>query len=297
LTIDDLLPDPWPDDAVTALDSWRQGHLISCDAGAWLAASGSVDPVTRYDYSDQDGEMVGATAVVSDTGYFAVVSQTCDIGATGPGKRHPFVQVCPVRDVGAAFPPEKIGQIRDGEVVEYIYLTSPPECGKDWAVDLRASVPLSKGALIAASPVLGLACEEDELDLAARVAAKFERPALHDYLSKNLAESLDVFISKARKKSDDWCEDVEQFRLEVEGDRLAPKRVRLVVVTDVDFNGFLNSKKNPLRDLWKSHKKPLKTVGIEQMAIAFRHVDKLGVKDYRRYVPLNIPSLGRGRFA
>jgi hypothetical protein len=297
LTIDDLLPDPWPDDAVTALGSWRQGHLVSCDVGAWLAASEGVDPVTGYDFSDRDNGMVGAAATINDTGYFAIVSQTCDIGATGPGKRHPFVQVCPVRDVGVAFAPEKIQQIRDGEIVEYIYLTSPPECGKNWAVDLRASVPLSKGALIAASPVQAFASEDDELDLAARVAAKFERPALHDYLSKNLTESLDVFISKARKKSEDWCEDVEQFRLEVEGNRLAPKRVRLVVITDVDFNGFLNNKKNPLRDLWKSHKKPLRVAGIDQMPIAFRHVDKLAVKDYRGYVPLNIPSLGRGRFA
>jgi hypothetical protein len=297
LTIDDLLPDAWPDDAVAALDSWRQGHLIGCDVGAWIAVAGGVDPVTGDDFSDRGNGMVGAVATVSDTGYFAVVSQTCDIGATGPGARHPFVEVCPVRDVGAAFTQEKIKQIRDGEIVEYVYLTSPPEHGKDWAVDLRAAVPLSKGALIAVGPVEGFASEDDELDLAARVAAKFERPTLHDYLSKNLIDSLDAFISKERKKSEDWCEDVEQLRLEVEGNRLAPKRVRLVVVTDVDFNRFLNNKKNPLRDHWKSHKKALKAAGIEQAPIAFRPVDKFAVKDYRSCIPLNIPALGRGRFA
>jgi hypothetical protein len=296
LTIDDLLPDPWPPGADDALDSWRQGHLVRCELGAWLAAAGGVDPVTGVDFSGHAGGLVGSVAAVGDTGYFAVISQTCDIAAAGPGQRHPFVQICPVRDVGAAFPPEKVRQIRDGEVIEYVYLTKPPERGKDWAVDLRMSVPLSKGALVACNPIEGFASEEDELDLAVRVAAKFERPALHDYLSKDLVGALDDFISKARKRSQDWCEDVEQLRLEVEGDRLAPKRVRLVVVTDVNFNGLLCAKKNPLRDHWKSHKKPLKAVGIEQAPIAFRWIDKLSAKDYRNSIPLNIPSLGRGRF-
>lgn len=296
MTIDDLLPDSWPDDVVAALDSWRQGHLVRCDLGAWLATAGGVDPVTAGDFSGHVDGLVGAVATVGNTGYSAVVSQTCDIAATGPGKRHPFVQICPVRDVGAAFDREKVRQIRDGEIVEYVYLTNPPEPGKDWAVDLRISVPFSKGTLVASSPIEGFASEDDEIDLAARVAAKFERPALHDYLSKNLIDALDSFISKARKMSEDWCEDIEQLRLGVEGNRISPKRVRLVVVTDVDFNGILNTKKNPLRDHWKSHKKPLRAVGIEQAQIAFRCVDKLAIKDYRNCIPLNIPSLGRGRF-
>jgi hypothetical protein len=296
LTIDDLLPDAWPDDVVAALDSWRLGHLVRCDTVTWLAAAGGADPVTGGDFSDHGDGLVGATAAMGDTGYFAVVSQTCDIAATGPGKRHPFVQICPVRDVGAAFDREKVRLIRAGEITEYTYLTNPPEPAKEWAIDLRMSVPLSKGALIACSPVEGFANEDDEIDLAARIAAKSERPALHDYLSKDLVDALNTFISKARKMPEDWCEDVEQLRLEVEGNRLSPKRVRLIVVTDVDFNGILNTKKNPLRDHWKSHKKPLRAAGIEQAQIAFRYIGKLAIKDYRNSIPLNIPSLGRGRF-
>lgn len=296
MTIDDLLPDPWSPDAVTALDSWRQGHLVRCDRGVWLATAGAVDPVTGDDLSSHADGLVAAMADVGDTGYFAVVSQTCDVAATGPGKRHPFVQVCPVRDVGAVFAREKVNQIRDGGIVEYVYLTNPPERGKEWAIDLRISVPLSKGALITDKPTEGFASEADEFGLAARVAAKFERPALHDYLSKDLIDALDAFISKERRRSEDWCEDVEQLRLEVEGNRLAPNRVRLIAVTDVSFNGVLITKKNPLRDHWKSHKKSLKAAGIEQAPIAFRHVEELTVKDYRHSVPLYIPSLGRGRF-
>lgn len=296
MTIDDLVPELWPDSAVAALDLWRQGHLIRCDKVAWLAPAGSVDPLTGDDYSEYPVGLIAAKATIGDTGYFAVVSQTCDVAASGPGKRHPFIQVSPVRNIGAAFPADKVRQAREGELVEYVYLTSPPEPGKDWAIDLRISVPLSKGALVTAQPIQCFASEEDELDLAARIAAKYERPALHDYLSKDLIDGLRGVISKARKGSEDWCEDVEQLRLEIEGNRLAPKRVRLLVVTDVSFNGLLNSKKRPLREHWKSHKRPLKAIGIEQAPVAFRCIDDLKVKAYRESVPLNIPTLGRGYF-
>lgn len=197
MTIDNLIPESWPEDIVTALDAWRQGHLVEGDLGTWLSAAGRYDPLTGDHFPDGESRLVAAASEVGDAGYLAIVSQTCDIAATGPGARHPFVQVCPVRDVGAVFSPAKVQQIRSGQIVEYVYLTKPPVSGNDWAVDLRMSIPLSKGALVAAQPVEGFANEDDELTLAARVATKFERPALHDYLSKNLIDALEELLSKA----------------------------------------------------------------------------------------------------
>ena len=252
--------------------------------------------MTGDDFPDHESRLVAAAAAVGDAGYLAIVSQTCDIAATGPGARHPFVQVCPIRDVGAAFNQAKVQQIRSGQIIEYVYLTKPPARGSDWAVDLRMSIPLSKGALVVAQPVEAFATEDDELALAARVATKFERPALHDYLSKKLIDALEELLSKARG-SQDWCDDVEQLRLQVEGSRLAPKRVRLIVVTDIDFNAILITKKKPLRELWKAHKKALRALGIEQDPIAFRTLAKMSVTDYRNSIPLNVQALGRGAFA
>ena len=295
MTIDNLVPD-WSGEAIIALDRWRQGHLIRGDLVAWLAPGGGVDVLTGDDNSDHGPGLLASAAEVVDTGYLAVISQTCDIAATGPGRRHPFVQVCPVRDIGVAFPPDKVKQVRAGEVVEYVFLTHPPEPGSEWAVDLRVSTPLSKGALIVSEPIEGFANQEDELGLAARVASKFERPALHDYLSKDLIDDLSVFLTRA-KKTEDWCDDVEQLRLHIEGPRLSPKRARLIVVTDIDFNGLLNKKKKPLRDQWRSHKKRLQNAGIEQAPIAFRTVEKMSINEYRSSIPLNLPALGRGTFA
>lgn len=294
MTIDNLTPDDWPAEAVTALDRWRQGHLIQADLGVWLAAGNAMDLATGYDLSNEPAGLHAMTAEMSDTGYMAVISQTCDIAAEGPGKRHPFVQVCPVRDVGQVFDEDKIQQLREGKLVEYVYLTNPPIDGV-LAVDLRVSMPVSKGLLIGRNPIVGFDNEREELDLGARVAAKIERPALHDYLSRILPKDLDKFLDKA-KRSQEWCDEVEQLRLELDGDRLAPKRVRLIVVTDTNFNRFIN-RKGPLRDRWKTHKKPLREAGIAQEPILFRHIDQMPISQYRESIPLDVPALGRGRFA
>ncbi|MBB6405081.1 hypothetical protein [Arthrobacter sp. AZCC_0090] len=279
------------------MDAWRQGHLISGDLVIWLGTAGGVDPVTGDDFTEIGEGLLAASAEIGDTGYFAVVSQTCDIAAAGPGRRHPFVHVCPVRDLGAVFDAQKIQQARDSELVEYVYLTKPPVTGAHWAVDLRVMVPLSKGSLVGTAPIEGFACEDDEIDLAARVAGKFERPALHDYLSKNLVDALNALVTKARKGSADWCEDIEQFRLWIDGPRLKPKRVRLVVITEMNYGSKLHKQRtDAIRDHWKTMKKPLRSVGIEQGPIAFRYIEDMKVKDYRDYIPINVPALGRGRF-
>lgn len=297
MTVDNLLPDTWPEEVAVALDAWRQGHLIRGNLGTWVATAGCVDPVTGDDFSDRGEGLLAAATEISDTGFFALVSQTCDIAAAGPGRRHPFVQVCPVRDLAAVFDSQKIQQARDGELVEYVYLTKPPVPGAHWAIDLRISIPFSKGSLIGSSPLDGFACEEDELNLAARIATKYERPALHDYLSKDLVTALNALVTKARKGPADWWEDVEQFRLEIDGPRLMPKRVRLIVITDVSYSSPLHlPRKHALRELWKELKRPMKRLAIEQGSIAFRNIDDLKAKDYRNSVPLSVPALGRGRF-
>jgi hypothetical protein len=238
------------------------------------------------------GEVRARSAPLSDTGYAVVVSQTCDI-AGGPALRHPLVQVCPVRDI-SDFPPEKIQQIKHRQVSEYVWLSQPPVDGASWAVDLRAMIPVSKGLLAASEPVEGFATVEEELILGQRLASKLSRPAVHDALAGPVFDALRKLLSKA-KKSQDWCDEVEQLRLEVvEGTALYPKRVRLLVLTDHRFGA---SERKPLRDEWKSHRKSLNTAGINWEPIHFLTVDKCPVRLYRATFPIEIPTLDRGRFA
>lgn len=293
MTIDRLLPNPWDPATLAALERWRQGHLLRMDRGTWIVPDGLDDPVTGERFAGGTAGGVRArSAPLSDTGYMAVVSQTCDI-AGGPALRHPLVQVCPVRDI-SGFPPEKIQQIKNFQVSEYVWLSQPPTDGVTWAVDLRATIPVSKGLLAVSEPVEGFATIEDELILGQRLSSKLSRPAVHDVLAGPVFDALRRLISKS-KRSETWCDDVEQLRLEViEGMALYPKRVRLLVLTDHPFSAY---ERKPLRDEWKSHKKKLKDAGISWEPIHFLTVDKCPVRLYRATIAIEVPTLERGRFS
>lgn len=239
------------------------------------------------------GDLRARSDAFGDTGYMVVVSQTCDIAIGGPGQRHPFVQACPVRNV-ANFPSDKIAQIRAGIVGEYVLLSQPPVAGAVWAVDLRTSVPVSKAVLAGTQPVEGFANEHDEIVLSQRIGDKFERPAVHDALTGPVFTSLRRLISTA-KKNEMWCDDIEQIRLDImEGTRLQPKRVRLLIYTDAKA---VEVDKKPLRAWWKSQKKTLKQAGIEQSPLRFRFVEDCSLKEYRGAIPISVQPLERGRWA
>lgn len=292
MTVDDLVSEPWTPEVLAALDRWRQGHLLAVEKGVWLGPAGADDPVTGDTTPGNTGELRARSDTFGDTGYMAVVSQTCDI-AGSPGRRHPFVQACPVRDI-SVFSTQQIQQIKDRHVPEYVWLSQPPEEGAVWAVDLRVTVPVSKGVLVTAHPAEGFATAEDELLLGHRLASKLTRPAVHDALAGEVFASLRNCLSRS-KRTQSWCDDIEQLRLEIlEGDALQPKRVRLLVLTDTEIGP---SDRKTLREEWKSHKKALKAVSIESAAIGFLTVDKCKVKQYRESIPIDIPTLDRGRFA
>lgn len=281
MTLDALLQSAWTADEVASLDAWRQGHLVKGSLGAWLVAD-----------DGQSDEFEAASVPISDTGYFAVVSQTCDVGGLAPGDRHPLVQICPVRDV-SVFGETKVEQIQNGDVVEYVWLTKPPVAGAQWAVDLRATFPLSKRALTVAAPVTGFASYEDEIGLGARLALKTARPALHDYLTDTVVRGLNDLLGKA-KKSKRWVDDVEQFRFEVIGDPLQPTAVRLVVLTREKMD---TRDRDPLRVFWKSHKAGMLDVGISQMRITFMNVSRMSVERYRRMIPIRLSKFDEEIYA
>ena len=293
MTLDNLTPKAWPTEIGSALEKWRQGHLISGNLGVWIAHAGIQDPVTGDDVPAHESGLAARADDVGDTGYMVIISQTCDIGISGPGRRHPMVQVSPVRDLSAAgYDSSKIHQIRDGKVNEYVLLTRPPVEGAVWAADLRISLPVSKGVLVATEPIAGFATVEDELILGARVASKFRRPALPDVIATGVVGELSRFLAKAQAQ--EWFGDVEQVRLEIlEGTPLFPKRVRLMAITDV---GLTWLQKRPLTDLWNRQKKALKNAGIQPAPLAFRTLDKWSIEHYRESIPIDLPELGRGRF-
>jgi len=126
-----------------------------------------------------------------------LVSQTCDVGATGTGGKHPFVEIASVfrrNDCDQ-------GERRDIEQFKSTYqvaLTQPPEDGFRVA-DLRLVMPISKALLAAYDPLPGFASSKDLLNLAEALARKRRRPALHEALSEDLPKSLDAYVKEKAK--------------------------------------------------------------------------------------------------
>src|SRR5206468_2164638 len=82
-----------------------------------------------------------------------ITSQTCDVVASGPGGRHPTVQVSPLVNLDGA-DPNKITGIRRNMNVDSVLVPDVPG-GGTWAADLRISLPVSKAVLLQQSRIPG----------------------------------------------------------------------------------------------------------------------------------------------
>lgn len=279
-TVDQYI-ETWTPEQIRQLDAWRQGLLVPCDAIVWLTAN-----------EEHPGELQGAAAAGIGTGFAAITSQTCDIVATGPGQRHPYVQVSPVRDV-SYLSDNALRDVKLGAAHQFVYLTKPPVPDGNWAVDLRISVPLLKSALLNTAPTVGFASEADEIGFAERVAAKLLRPAFHDEVVATNKE-LGIVIANAKKKDNRVFDRVEQIRIEVlRGTALNPKSFRYVAITDRKPDVELVPK---LIDFKKAQSRRLTKAGISMATPIAVAITKMKVKDYRDYIPVFLPMLERGYF-
>ena len=214
-----LIPDDWPADVLAALSVWRQGDILEGGPLFWAGPQGD-DPVLPYDgapspfhVSREYGE-----------GRLIITSQTCDIGGRGPGRLHPFVSVSPVYPLASD---DLLGNVRSGHVGYLVWL------GDNLVADLRVAMPVSKGVLVQATPIdLGVS-ENVRLAFAEALAAKVRRPALHDALSEEIRRSLNGYINEPHPDADtDWLDRVEELRLRIEGDRLQPSALQLIILFD-----------------------------------------------------------------
>ena len=148
----------------------------------WATVPG--DPLIEHD--EVEGDNAGASKDFADGGWAVVhvnevegfveedvprlgiiTSQTCDIVGSGPGAKHPVVQVSPLTPL-SSLSADRAAAVRNGTVVELIHL--PTFDGGQWAVDLRISLPASKGVLLAQPPRPGFDNEAQTLAFAERVS-------------------------------------------------------------------------------------------------------------------------------
>ncbi|MEL4356509.1 MULTISPECIES: hypothetical protein [unclassified Luteococcus] len=236
--IDRLHPtfDDWTDDQAQALDKWYQGALCPSIPLGWYAPSGldGITSVEGFDASDWLSPE-GVTEVPAGA---IVVSQTCDIVLSGPGRRHPFVQVSPVW----VMPRKDLSQLADLQrwrVVDKVLLDPPAEgfalLGAELddlesvaaIADLRISMPVSKSVLLAHQPVKAFCGDDAALKFAGHLATKAARPALPDVVAV-MGRVLDEEIRGL--SGERWMSSVESVRVTCSPSRQHAEKIRLLVL-------------------------------------------------------------------
>lgn len=280
--VDDFLPE-WTDDHARLLDAWYQGALINGTSWAWACPPG-VDPIAG-EHSASAWEVASVVGTSAD--YSIVTSQTCDIAATGPGRKHPFVQVSPLVTLDHF----NASAHRDIERWSVTYLVPVFGCpdGVERVADLRISMPVSKGLLLAQSPTSGFRTEYDRLRFAEHLAGRVRRPALHEALTEGVIQRLGELVKNPPKDaSPEWHECVEQIRVELDGDRLQPQRAVLHFVCERPLGADEIAR-------WREAQKPIKKLlaahGIDFGGMRFHDVHGVLAEAWRAWIPIRVPGL------
>jgi hypothetical protein len=293
--VNQFLPAPFDDDAFPELDQWQQGSLIGGSTLAWAGPKGQ-DSITSQEY-ENDWEF--RNTGIGD-GWSVVTSQTCDISPAGPGSQQPFVQVSPLFDMNQLpFDREEkrksfITSVKRWDVTYLAPVPSVPGGeGKEWAADLRISIPVSKGLLIAKTPHLGYPEEDDQLILAQHLAGRVSRPALHDSIVE-IARVINDDIRQIPSTGErSWYEDVEQIRLELRGSRLHPTWVKVHIIST---RRLTVKEKFRWRTLRKRMEQRIAGSHLQLAAFGWDRLGNVSVEKYRSWAPLHVSELKNGPF-
>ncbi|MER6451922.1 hypothetical protein ABT270_04620 [Streptomyces sp900105245] len=295
MNLESLIVDPWPQEISTAADNFHQGHLIE---NVQLLYMGSPQaPATSFTARNaaSDGSR-SLHPLVLPKGltyeYCVITSATCDVAEAGKHK-NPFFQVSPVFDISGNLRPGQENLVKQGRFTDFVYLTLQPRHGV-WVVDLRVSMPIEKGALVGRIPIEGFAAEEDRIAFATRLARRVSRAALDGTVHDNVIASLSTWMARREKeilnRGSGAFTDVERVALNIDGDRLKPQAVQVIVFEETKLD---RDDKAVWRDWWKTSKGQLRSAGILLKPIHFTSLAKMSARDYERLVPLSIPTLGR----
>jgi hypothetical protein len=285
-------PTSW--DSVTGnerIGRWKQGDLLGPLPWGWVAPAGW-DQVTNLEV-DTDGGALAVVVAPTGLAQAIVTSQTCDIAVTGPGARHPFVQVSPVLAV-PEMDPSKLAALKRGDVVDLALLTPPG----GWHIgpliaDLRVSIPVSKAVLAAQDPQPGFADEAGYLAFARQLATKLERPALRDFITGDARAIIQTALAADAKVNTGWWSQVEEVRVKCDPNRLEPSLVEFIVVARTRALAATDV------DKWKQVNERIRSAG-KKVGISVRHplhetATSMLAMTYRASVQLDLPQLRQPR--
>lgn len=221
--IDTWIQDVWPDEVISAVQRFRQGHVLAWDSVAFAAAF--AHPICSVT-SEADGDGNGYVRVDNAWPYVLISSQTCDICEEGKRRpRMPWVSVVPVYDILPVLKDGQAGLVRQNRIGYLVPLTHQDfrQDGRLWVADLRIEYPLEKGVLVDRDPIEAFANETDYVYLGDKLAYRRNRPAIDarvrkyicfpfgDWLKDN--EAVAANITEVRIRCGPRWDRVEQAQL------------------------------------------------------------------------------------
>ncbi len=223
-----------------------------------------------------------------------VISQTCDICEARPA--NPFVTIAPVYDLADVLKGGQDNEIRQHHWNDYVYLTKQPVAGRFYAADLRTFLPLEKGSLADRKPIDGFLTENDLLNFSDRVATRIRRPAYADAVQDYLIRPLDDWIRRdqanALREHSGRFTDVEEVRLRIEGDRLDPASVQIVLFQETPLSREDQGAWRRWRET--SKKQFVRSTNIQLRPVQFSSLTRMVAADYVQLTPVWLRYLGRG---
>ena len=311
LSLDAIADGAYWDSYADDIDAFKQGDMVASVPLSWIAPPG-IDPLTGIDSHEADAGPV----VAENNGPAIICSQTCDLGTSAPGNKHPLMLLAPVIQESAITSKAQLKLAADGRL-DYLIPVLPPDastrarlgidtdpgpasahaaCGKGdrWFADLRMLMPASKALLIGVSPMPGFVTEDEQLRFAEYIAQKVRRPALDERLSEALPKLLRQYVSGIGKNKQAVVK-VEQVRLHItDGSRLMPSRAQLFVLTDgLELTEDEQDQWAPLN---RALGEEFAQAGLTYAPLIHVDVQRMTAATYRETVPVRCDLLGAPRW-
>ena len=167
----------------------RQGDVLVTDRLPIIVAPGA--PLTADEAGAPPGEPVTTMEVLASSGLLAVVSQDCDLDRAVTIE--PYLVAAPLRELGAA---ERRGPAAMRQSMRYWPFPDPEARGREFVLDARVMVTLSKGVLTVVPILRDHLQEPERATLREWLGARLGRAAWDAEVERKLVRPLERAIAQ-----------------------------------------------------------------------------------------------------
>ena len=289
--IDRGLANRWPDEVTRAVARFKQGDLVARPPFfyAGVPLYGIWDLTRSVGSPDAGTEVFELDPDAGEPPYGLITTQTCDLDEQARQPRQPWIQLSPVYRWDD-LTDDRRRQVERHEVGHLVKLTAAQLSSGFWVADLRIEFPVEKGWLVNREPMSAFADEDDRVRFADHLARRRARPALADPIIEGIVSPLRKAVGKLSKRQKSALLDpIEEIRLSVGGDRLAPSSARILILAKTDppsppvvawFDQW-----------WTTVQKPTEALGLALLGTRYTTLDNLSEREYVDSISLDFRYL------